>query len=182
MALKIEAAPERGLEVVRENLMLPHHHGFEAMNVIDGEPSVRILTPYPIYTARLSSLLAGTFLKSAQVTSWQYVIVNAGRVLAEVAAAGLEFSSLQNGPVADALLDAIRAAENLELTRTKDYELRILRAPELYLLAVWLYSAAESWLLPIRPAPVGLQPGALLSESQLVEALHPLAERRGQPA
>jgi hypothetical protein len=181
MALTIPQAPARGAELVQENLMLRLDDSIAAAHAIDGSPAVQILPPYPVYTADLSGVLDGTFLTGSRLTAWQYVIMN-GTVLgvAEVAAE-MAFASHEPAPVADALLDVIRAAENLEMVAGGDFELRLLRAPELYFVAVWLHRADIDWLLPVRPAPAGLQAGSRLSVDQVLEALRPLAKIRRLP-
>jgi hypothetical protein len=184
MALTTEAAPPEGIETVRRSLMLnASPAAVNAAGAADGAKGVEVLKPYPLYTSGLRELLAGRFLESARRTSWQYVVVIGGEPLQLAEVRGSEnFAGLFSEAVVDALLDVTNAAENLSFVQEANYELRILRAPDLYLTAVWLHREGEDWLLPVRPAPARLQAGSILNEAQLVRALRPLAEARSTAA
>lgn len=154
----------------------------------DGEPvvpagEVRVAKPQPIYTSTIDALLDNRLLSDARLTGWQYVLVVNGEAdgVAEVSgtmgepAAPLSFASMYPREYARAIADTIRHAEGIP----GEYDLRMLRVPSLYLLAVWLRSSfTGDLLLPVPPAPNRLEEEPLFTEPALITALRAFALRR----
>ena len=186
MTIQISPGPEEGTSVVQSNLILPKTFG-AVVGAEDTPRGIRrIDKPYPVFSADLEDVLDDNrLLQSARLTSWQYVIFEDEKVvaLAEVAdGRPLRYASRQSSSVAEAVLKAIADAEKLDSVQKSDYELRILRIPELYLLAVWLHSATSDLLLPVRPFTKTLGDGSSFTEKQVVAALRPLAQVRAATA
>jgi hypothetical protein len=181
MAIHISPAPAEGANVVLSNLALPQTSalGMEAA----GRRLPRTLKSYPVFSADLEDVLDDDpgLLASARLTSWQYVVFDGKRVvaLAEVThRKPPRYASRQSPVVAEAVVEAIRKAEELDAVKKADYELRILRVPELYLLAVWLHGPSRDLLIPVRPFTKPSSDRATFSEKQMVEILRPLAQVR----
>ncbi|HJQ40785.1 MAG TPA: hypothetical protein VKB93_26910 [Thermoanaerobaculia bacterium] len=127
---------------------------------------------HQVFTATLTDVLERRVLAAAQATSWRDV---AGTSAAEVAPREGEYvlTSINEGPFATATHDALDRARQLE----GDYELRVLTIPSLYLFALWLHGENDV-VIPMDPAPTGLNANEPYNEVRLTEALRPLAERR----
>lgn len=183
MALILQPAPPAGYDAVRDNLMVGSPQDpAAARDVLEGGVSdVQVLDPYPVYTGDARALRDGNLLGNARLTAWHYVVVDGSSLqLAEVAGEA-SFASFQPEEATDALLDVMEAAEKLDFVKKADYDLRILRVPEMYFTAVWLHRDGDDWLLPVRPAPTTLQPGAIMREAAVAQALAPIANTRLQP-
>jgi hypothetical protein len=128
---------------------------------------LRLTHPQPVYVLGLDDLREGRDLQSARHTGWRYLVEGDERPLALartiVSPDGVhQFASLNYGPFVAGTREAIRAAEQMTIP---DSDLRVLEVPALYLVSLWLDHGQESTLVPIAPAPPG------------VEANHPYADR-----
>lgn len=180
MALTIQNGPNTGESIVLDNVFFdrPDSPAMAVDYAGDAGPSIEVSKGYPVYNSDILAILEKKLLDAARPTSWQYVVrKNAAFRLAEISNEA-RFVSSQSQDLTEALLDVIDAAERLDLVQQSDYELRILRVPEVYLNAVWLHAKEQDWLLPVRPAPKPLQAGSILTEAQLVFALTPFATMR----
>lgn len=183
MAIHISPGPAKGIKIVQRNFAPV----LNEMGVIDAAPrrartrARRIDSPWPVFSSSLEDVLAsnGRLLKAARRTSWQYVVFEGDRVvaLAEVAhKRSLRYASQQSAELANAVLETVQKAK--ELATRSDYELRILRVPDLYLLAVWLHAPNSDLLIPVSPFTDVLGDGTVFTEEQAIAALKPLAQVR----
>jgi hypothetical protein len=131
------------------------------------------VAPHQVFTAMLTDVREGRVLANAQETAWRDV---AGGTAAEVSSRNGEFviTSINEGPFVAATADALGIAKQLD----GDYELRVLTIPAVYVVALWLYAASGSVLIPLAPAPSGLTANQPYDETSFTAALHPLAEKR----
>jgi len=144
---------------------------------------------HPVYFVPLDALTGGKLLEAAKQTSWRYLLVqdNAPVAEAEVSAGSRgakgaksgspEFLSLTQGPFAGATIDALDAAERLPQVARADYELRLLKIPAVYFVALWLHGAKDDILIPMGDPPAGLKPNEPYSEAAVIAALHDSAEQ-----
>jgi hypothetical protein len=111
-------------------------------------------------------------LAAAKQTGWRYLLVQNDEVVAEAELAGarsgakgakgtthkgLEFAGLTHGPFTGATVDGLHAAERLPQIAKADYELRLLKVPAVYLVALWLHGGAGDILIPMGNPPGGLK-------------------------
>ncbi len=148
--------------------------------------------PHPVYFVPLDALADGKLLAAAKQTSWRYLLVQDNAAIAEAelsvgrrgakGAAGrpLEFAGLTHGPFAAATVDALGAAERLPQVASSDYELRLLRIPAVYLVALWLHGATDDILIPMGDPPGGLKKNQPYTESAVIEALRGAAGQAKQ--
>lgn len=181
MALSLPDAPAHGFDVVNRSAGALGG-GFVPFSD-KGAAASFIAQPQPLYTADVEALEKG-LLGSAQLTGWEYVIFtdNSPQAVVELAvndeaANGLSFAALHSRRSAQQLVRTIAAAEKLAQAKNLSYKLRLLRVPELYLLAVWL-SGENDLLLPVPPKTSKLKGRRVFSESALTAALLPLAKTR----
>jgi len=148
--------------------------------------------PHPVYVATLDDLAAGKLLANAKQTAWRYLLVQHDEVVAEAeltagrgAAKGaksarhknLEFAGLTHGPFVGATVDGLHMAENLPQIAKADYELRLLKVPAVYLVALWLHRGDEDILVPIGQPPAGLKKNKAYTEAGVIRALRPTVVR-----
>ncbi len=151
--------------------------------------------PHPVYVATLDDLAAGKLLAAAKQTGWRYLLAQNDEVVgeAEVAAErtapkgakgakrtkkpGLVFAGLTHGPFTDATVDGLHAAERLPQVEKADYELRLLKVPAVYLVALWLHSVSEDILVPLGQTPAGLKKNKPYTEASVIRALRPTVAR-----
>jgi hypothetical protein len=180
MAIHIASAPAEGAKVVERNLRLPIGEVVQPTHIEVASPLRS--KAYPVFTAGLEDVLGDkSLLRSGRLSAWQYLVFRGETLtaLAEVAKGRpWRYASQQSAAVAQAVLEAITRAGKVDQVKANDFELRVFRIPELYFLAVWLHSADEDLLLPVRPFTKSLWDGDAFTEKQVVEALRPLAKIR----
>jgi hypothetical protein len=141
-----------------------------------------------VYFVPLDALAEGKLLAAAKQTGWRYLLVqddaaigeaelSAGRRGAKGPARSLEFVGLTHGPFAPGTVEALGAAERLPQVASADYELRVLRIPAVYFVALWLHGANGDILIPMGDAPAGLKRNEPYSEAAVIDALRGPAEQ-----
>jgi hypothetical protein len=92
------------------------------------------------------------------------------------AARELEFLGLTHGPFTAATIEALTAAEKFPTVAKSDYELRLLKVPSVYLVALWLHGD-DDILVPMASPPGGLKKNRAYSEGQVIKALSEIAAK-----
>jgi hypothetical protein len=148
--------------------------------------------PHPVYVATLDDLAAGKLLAAAKQTGWRYLLVHSDAAVGEAElSAGrrgakgakgakskdLEFLGLTHGPFTAATIDALHAAERLPQVEKSDYELRLLKVPAVYLVALWLHGKEDDLLVPMGDPPAGLKRNKPYSEAGVIRALRDVVAR-----
>jgi hypothetical protein len=148
---------------------------------------------HPVYFVPLNALAQGKLLDAATQTAWRYLLVQDNAAVAEAelsvprrgaktaktakTARPVEFASLTHGPFAAATVDALSAAEQLPQVERDDYEMRLIKIPAVYFVALWLHGAKQDILVPMGDPPGGLERNKPYSEAQIIEALRGSAEQ-----
>lgn len=187
MPLTLPDAPAEGLAIVGD--YVPRILAAMGRTLDSGE--LEVAPPYPLYTFAIHAVLGDAPLKAARQTAWEYLLVRGEEIfgLAEVAVARskkkekLGYATLHPRAFAAAIASRIADAEKLPQVKNDNYELRILRAPSLTLLAIWLQRDGADLLLPVRNwatqiAAHSLDGSDLSDEQGLVGLLRPLAQQR----
>lgn len=142
-----------------------------------------------VYFVPLDALAEGKLLAAAKQTSWRYLLVQDNAAIGEAeltagrrggkgaAARSLEFASLTHGPFAPATVNAVGVAERLPQVARADYELRLLRIPAVYFVALWLHRGDDDILVPMGDPPAGLKPNEPYGEAAVIAALRAPAEQ-----
>ena len=94
--------------------------------------------------------------------------------------AKLEFLGLTHGPFTDATIKALTAAERLPKVAKADYELRLLKVPAVYLMALWLHGKDGDILIPMGDPPAGLKKNKAYTEAGVIRALRNVVVRTRQ--
>lgn len=148
---------------------------------IEGARKLEVAQPQEIYVSTTDALLRGLLLKEASPSAWQYMLIadNEPAGVAEVSKGPDDdvprsFDIVHSAEYAAAMNETVTLAEALP----GQYKFRILRVPNVYLLAVWLSSPGGELLLPVRPVPTNLEGARIFTEAALTDALVPLATQR----
>jgi hypothetical protein len=134
------------------------------------EPATAIAAPHQVFNVGLIELADGLdLLTAAKPTGWRFLVEDQAEPIgtAEVHERTLKDAPLRDplgtttaqlttGPLGQALADAIHAAESLPEVQELSFELRLLRAPALYLMSVWLHGSRDLFV-PLAPAPAPLE-------------------------
>ena len=180
MPLTLIDAPDAALDEIREHVPL----------LVADAATLEITPPYPLYTFRIESVMGGQPLTDACLTAWQCLLVRNETpiAIAEVAAVteqgddDVQFVALYPREDAEILARAVADAEALPELDQQTYALRLLRAPSVSLLALWLKGAPDI-IIPLQGMDASVAPmiwkGAADSpEAALARRLRPLANQR----
>src|SRR5262249_3226094 len=128
----------RGLQTIRQAQALDPRGG-AALAV---PPAPQAMQPHPVYELGLDDLAAGKGLEAARRVAWRYRLGDNSQVrqaaeILEAPGGGSRFGMLTTGFVAGAE-SAFSVAEQLPDVQQRTYEIRALRVPALYVMALWL--------------------------------------------
>lgn len=116
-------------------------------------------TPHQIFTMNLDDITSGAGLDKAWPSGWRYLVVEGGQLIAsaettEAPDGTHDVSQFTEGPFVAATDDAVKAVRRLPQLQAAGFELRLLRVPALYVMALWLHSPAADLLVPLPPSPI----------------------------
>lgn len=120
---------------------------------------VEVSTPHQVFVLGPDDIEADGGLERAQPVGWRFLLESGGNVIA-----GAEVSetpertfppSFYRSSSVGATATAIKAARALPQLEAAGFDLRLLRIPELYQMALWLHSPHTDLLIPLAPSPIG---------------------------
>jgi hypothetical protein len=166
MSLFVPEPPAKGLRIINEALGSLLSQPGSALSAMAGINPDRLsaAAPHRTYFVQLESVAEGRILSEAELTGWRYIVLNdespllAAELDIDADAGVLEFSNANLGPHAEGTLQGVRIAESLDEVRERDFELRLLEIPSLYVIALWLHGAEKDLLIPLPPTNPGLTP------------------------
>lgn len=125
-----------------------------------------VSTPHQVFAMGLDDITGGGGLDRAQPVGWRYLIESDGQVIASAetmpAPDGTQqVAQFTEGPFVDATDKAVKTIRKLPRLEATGFELRLLRIPALYLMALWLHSPTEDLLVPLQPSPIGKEGKAM---------------------
>lgn len=143
-------------------------------------------TPHQIFTMGLDDIAAGAGLDAAQPVGWRYLVVEGTQTIASaettLAPDGTqEMSQFTEGPFVLSTDKTVKAVRKLPQLEAAGFELRLLRIPALYVMALWLHSPAADLLVPLEPSPIGKE-GKPVPAAQFLAELSELASATNPPA
>ncbi len=134
--------------------------------------------PLPVTVFPLDDLAAGKDPRGVPPIAWEYLLVTNHQPVrtAEVigdSKGGFTFAAISGGQAAS-VARAIEVAEAAPATAAGNYELRLIRAPALYVTAVWLKDRgrkAADFFVVVPPAPEGFQSHVLEPAADFLKKL-----------
>jgi len=182
MPLVIEPPPEAAERVVDATMdeFLTHGGVTLARSVT---PSAS--TPLPLYHIGADALAQSRGLSAATHVGWITTVRNGSEVVGSVELAPnppseedpmpVRFARFTQGPMHADIALAVEAAD--KQTRRRNVRARLLRAPAVYLLALWLTDGDTDMLVPIGRAPAPLKSGEAMPAAEALAALAESAKR-----
>jgi hypothetical protein len=139
--------------------------------------------PHPVFNLGLSDLTTAAVLEAARPTGWRYLLRQGDRVVASAEtvtsrAGRQEFAQINSGPFVASTAAALETADALPQTIDRSYEPRLLHVPALHSMALWLHSdRKDDLLIPLDPAPEGIEPNHAYPADELIGILADKASR-----
>jgi hypothetical protein len=145
--------------------------------------------PHPVFQLSLEDVSAGKGVEAARQSGWRFLMGQAstqGGTAGEVHGAGpaYEFGGISHGAHVGQMVETLQRAERLREVADGEFELRLLRVPALYVVAVWLKDqrAANDLLIPIPPTRPPLVVGQPYTTADFERVLKQVAgERKAAP-
>ena len=145
-----------------------------------------VSTPHQVFTIGLDDITSGGGLDRAHLVGWRYLVEDSGQLIASaettLAPDGThEVSQFTEGPFVAATDKAVKAVRKLPQLEAAGFELRLLRIPALYVMALWLHAPATDLLVPLAPSPIGKE-GKPMPAAEFFADLSELASTATPPA
>lgn len=147
--------------------------------------ALRPITPsmaaaHEVYDVGIRDIQEGKLLAAARPTAWRFIFnqPGSGPAAAEVARSteGPEpygVTHVNEGPFVQSTIEAMKRLGPSSAV------LRLLRVPAIYLYCLWQHKLGDERLMPLSPAPEGLQPYELYPQERVLEAAqHILSDRK----
>ena len=191
MAVRFETPPggtERlalqGVEEVTRSARLKTAGG--AALTTTASENVALTSPHELRHVGLDALADQRPLDDSETTGWRYLVETGGRAVAgaevvtDADSGGAVFSQLNEGPFVQATAEALQGLEDRPEVAAGSYQVRMVRIPALYVVALWLEDREgdRDLVLPLAPAPAYLDTGRLYEEQEFLEALAGPARER----
>jgi len=134
------------------------------------DPSkINAALPHPVFALSNSAILRSPRLAEAQCVAWRILVQDWMRTIGALEFScdprgqNLRFSSFDTGPFAEETREAVTRAETMSAVRAADFELRVLRASGVYLMALWLKAleGGEDIVVPLNPGGPARPPATL---------------------
>jgi len=181
MPLTIEPLPDGAAQVVDATIVELVSHGGIA---IASSAAPTVATPLPVYHIGADAIAARRGLAAATHVGWIATVRNGSEVMGSLelvpnqefnATAPVSFGSFAQGPLHKGIAGAVDLAG--QRVGTKPVRARLLRAPAVYFLALWLTDGATDTLIPIGPAPAPLASGQPIAAAEALIRLADAAAR-----
>ena len=155
------------------------------MNALAVAPNTSAMKPPPVYELGLADLAAGQGIAAARPIAWRYLLVDgnqvrqAAEIIPDPTVGGSRFGALTTGHVAGEEA-TLKMAEQLPEVQQGAYELRALRVPALYVMALWLkdLNSDKDRFIVMPPTFPPVQALQVYSTSDLLALLHTAAAKK----
>jgi hypothetical protein len=143
---------------------------------------------HPVFNLDLNRIAAGADMTAAHQTGVRYLLqddrgtaVAAAELRTDASGAPVQFDHINAGPYVAATADALSQAQTQLRDQDVSYEVRLLRIPALYTMALWLAAPGQEnadRIIPLAPAPHYLEPGRAYTTADFLAALREPAQSR----
>ena len=186
MTLRVPEPTEESVETVRSHLSaLARRAAFRDRALARADPSgLALAAPHDVYSLGLGDVAEEASLDDASVVGRRFLVMDGDKAIAsaelsveESGAAGFQASE---GRYVESTAAAIDQAERDPDLADGDYEVRVLRIPALYVMALWLKDerGGADFLIPLDPAPAPLESGRKYGPAELSSVLAEAARAR----
>lgn len=189
MPLRLAVPPRGWLEAVQATLGKRVERSDLATKALRGARAEELFlaVPHPVYTLGLRALVKGEGVDAAELTGWRYLVQRGEKTVASAelhgTGAGADPRGLEvnEGPFVRATETAIEEVTQLPHLADATYELRLLRIPAVYVVAIWLKAddgGGGDLLVPIGATPPEVEAGRPYSPDELFAAVAEPARRQ----
>lgn len=185
MTLRVPEATEASVETVRSHLSgLAGRTGFRDRALTRANPAgLALAVPHDVYSLGLSDLAEGASLDAATVVGRRFIVMDGDKPIASAEVADQDKGSgfqANEGPYVESTAAAIEHAERDPDLADNDYEVRVLRIPALYVMALWLKNeqGGADVLIPLDPTPAPLEAGRKYAPAEIRSPLAEAARAR----
>ena len=143
-------------------------------------PNFDLAAPHQIFAVGLDDVAKGRLLEAAQPQAWRYIVLQGTDPVATATFHSPDVKEaihVTRGPYVISTVQALHVAETAPEIATGDFEPRLLDVSALHLRALWLHADKADFLIPLVPAPAGVQAYRLYSEGDLLKAIQPLTSK-----
>ena len=181
MALHTFDPDPETVEAVRAHLSeLVGRAEFSARRLARANPlALALAVPHEIYYMGLDELAEGRPVTTARSVAQGFLVFDGAEPVAsaEVGGEGSGFM-VTEGQFVGATARAIERAERRD--DIGDAEVRLMRIPAVYLMALWLHDpdGRDDVVIPMEPAPAPLEAGRTYRPEELIQPLAEMARRR----
>jgi len=184
MPIETPDPPDDVLEAVRQSMARRAPRPGRLRRAPDAAaPAATVSAPQRIFTVDLDTLAHAERVEdTARATGWRFLVEEATEPVAtaevqDTTGAALP-AQLTEGQFVRSTAEGLRAAETLAPVEEVAFELRLVRVPALYLVALWLHATErEDLFLPLEPAPAPFEPGRAYAEPEFAELAAGLARQ-----
>jgi len=183
MTIRSLKATQESVEAVQQHLAeVAVRPAFPDRALGRAEPTdVSLSAPHNVYSLGVDELAKGRGLADTTPVAQEFLVMEGPSAIASVEqdAGGGGVSSTE-GPFVAATAHAIQQAEGDPELADGEYELRTLRVPGLYLMAVWLkdLNGDGDVVIPLDPAPAPLEAGRSYRLDELEPTLASMSRER----
>ncbi|QFZ19876.1 hypothetical protein [Saccharothrix syringae] len=145
-----------------------------------------VSTPHQVFTMGIDDITSGAGLDGARPAGWRYLVEEGGQLIASAETTQApdgthEVSRFTEGPFVAETDRAVKAVRRLPQLEAAGFELRLLRIPALYVMALWLHAPTTDLLVPLAPSPIGKE-GRPLPAAEFLADLPELIRQATPPA
>jgi hypothetical protein len=184
MPMRFPRAPEEAERIARAGVhdvtrAAPLPAADAAVPATAGPDQVSLTMPHVVHGIGLDALAARQPLTDAAPVAWRFLVATAAgpvastEVALDAAARPTAFTQFNEGPFVQATITAVEAARRWPEVDRGRYQVRVLRIPALYLVALWLkgLGGSEDLFIPLEPAPDFATAGRPYRAAELGDAL-----------
>jgi hypothetical protein len=173
------------VEVVRSRLSdLARRAGFPQRALSRANPiALALAAPHDIYALGLADLAGGASIEAAERVGRRVLVLDGDQAIASAELAIRDDESalqVNEGPYVESTAAAIRRADQDPDLANDDYEIRVLRVPALYFMALWLKPdrGGDDLMIPLEPAPAPFDRQRKYAPDEILAALREAARIR----
>ena len=187
MAIRLQNGPEDGFSILQQRLPDAYRHHQDRKGA-GGAPAeeINLSKPHRVFTVDLPKLVKGDALEHAHTVSWRYMLMHgtdtvaSAELTSEGGGGSAEYAGYFQGSFDGATAEAVNRFEG-KLDENLDYELRLLRIPEVYVIALWLHATkapTRDEFMPLEGTPPELEQFATYDRKKMNDALKALGEAK----
>ena len=134
---------ETTINALRE---MAHQKHFRIAPLADAQPSqIKIASGHPVYNIGLTDILSNKPLSAMPLTAWRFIVDSgasdaaAAETFSDTHKGTASFASVNSGPFVAGTIAALAGLSTDPAFAKGDWEIRMIRVPALYIMAVWAH-------------------------------------------